>query len=103
MRGLSLIPHSEVSIMNYEKVIVIKPGTKDLLELDIAPGDEIARRVGTCIIPKPIWQTLKLFMRKSSDGSKPDSMLDSEFDKRLVQALGANDMRQKEIMKNGTV
>ena len=96
MHGLSLIPHSEVSIMNYEKVIVIKPVTKDLLELDIAPGDEIARRVGTCIIPKPIWQTLKLSMRKPSDGIKSDSELDSEFDKRLVQAFGANDKREKE-------
>ena len=82
--------------LKYEKVIVIKSKTKDLLEWDVLPTEQICRTVGTCVIPKPMWDSLKLSMRKSSDGSKPDKELDEEFDKRLVQAVGANDTRMKE-------
>ena len=81
----------------YEKVIVIKPITKDLLEMEVLPTDQICRRVGTAVIPLEHWNKLKLAMRKPTDGSKPDKELDSEFDKRLVQAFGANDTRIKEM------
>ena len=87
--------------LKYEKVIVIKPITKDLLEMDVLPTENICRRVGTAVIPKPLWDSLKLSMRKASDGSKPDKELDEEFDKRLVQAVGANDTRIKENKQNG--
>ena len=82
--------------LKYEKVIVIKSKTKDLLEWDVLPAEQICRTVGTCVIPKPMWDSLKLSMRKASDGSKTDQELSEEFDKRLVQAFGANDTRIKE-------
>ena len=82
--------------LKYEKVIVIKPVTKDLIEWDVLPTEQICRAVGTAVIPKPLWEALKLSMRKASDGSKSDQELSEEFDKRLVQAFGANDTRIKE-------
>lgn len=82
--------------LKYEKVIVIKPVTKDLMEWDVLPTEQVCRSVGTAVIPKPFWESLKLSMRKVSDGSKTDVELSEEFDKRLVQALGANDTRLKE-------
>jgi hypothetical protein len=89
--------------LKYEKVIVIKPVTKDLMEWDVLPTEQICRAVGTAVIPKPFWESLKLSMRKVSDGSKTDVELSEEFDKRLVQALGANDTRIKENKKNGCI
>ena len=83
--------------LKYETVIVIMPVTKDLIEMEVLPSDEICRRVGTTVIPKPLWESLKCSMRKSTDGSKADKELSDEFDKRLVQAVGAKDKRIKEM------
>ena len=83
--------------LKYEKIIVIKSKTKDLIEWDILPAEKCCLPSGTALIPIALWNSLKLSMRKASDGTKTDQELSKEFDKRLVQAFGANDCRLKEM------